>query len=309
MTYNPTDKHSLTVYKASAGSGKTYTLSIEYIKLLIIQPQCYRKILAVTFTNKATEEMKVRILSQLYGIWKLLPDSRNYIDRITKDLDISESIASKQAGIALHNIIHDYSYFRIETIDSFFQGVLNNLARELDLTANLRVELNDYQIEQYAVDKLIEELHKKDELLKWILSYVKENIEDNKNWNVIGKIKKFGENIFRDYYKANSSRLNEVLLDKEKLHRFIDSLKTIRLRMKNAMKEQCERFNSIMSSSGIEINDLAYGKSGACGYFIKLSESQFDGSILTKRVQSVIDSPDKWLKKGGKDKSLSLIHI
>lgn len=303
MTYNPTDKHSLTVYKASAGSGKTYTLSIEYIKLLIIQPQCYRKILAVTFTNKATEEMKIRILSQLYGIWKLLPDSRNYIDRITKDLDISESIASKQAGIALHNIIHDYSYFRIETIDSFFQGVLNNLARELDLTANLRVELNDYQIEQYAVDKLIEELHKKDELLKWILSYVKENIEDNKNWNVIGKIKKFGENIFRDYYKANSSRLNEVLQDKEKLHRFIDSLKTIRQRMKNAMKEQCERFNSIMSSSGIEINDLAYGKSGACGYFIKLSESQFDGSILTKRVQSVIDSPDKWLKKGGKDKS------
>lgn len=303
MTYNPTDKHSLTVYKASAGSGKTYTLSIEYIKLLIIQPQCYRKILAVTFTNKATEEMKIRILSQLYGIWKLLPDSRNYIDRITKDLDISESIASKQAGIALHNIIHDYSYFRIETIDSFFQGVLNNLARELDLTANLRVELNDYQIEQYAVDKLIEELHKKDELLKWILSYVKENIEDNKNWNVIGKIKKFGENIFRDYYKANSSRLNEVLQDKEKLHRFIYSLKTIRLRMKNVMKKQCEQFNSIMSSSGIEINDLAYGKSGACGYFIKLSESQFDGSILTKRVQSVIDSPDKWLKKGGKDKS------
>ena len=99
MTYNPTDKHSLTVYKASAGSGKTYTLSIEYIKLLIIQPQCYRKILAVTFTNKATEEMKVRILSQLYGIWKLLPDSRNYIDRITKDLDIrSQSLLNRLAS-------------------------------------------------------------------------------------------------------------------------------------------------------------------------------------------------------------------
>ena len=73
--------------------------------------------------------------------------------------------------------------------------------------------------------------------------------------------------------------------------------------MKNAMKEQCEQFNSIMSSSGIEINDLAYGKSGACGYFIKLSESQFDGSILTKRVQSVIDSPDKWLKKEARTKA------
>lgn len=121
MYNNSTDNHPLTVYKASAGSGKTYTLSIEYIKLLITQPQCYRKILAVTFTNKATEEMKIRILSQLYGIWKLLPDSRSYIDRVTKDLSVSEAFASKQAGIALHNIIHDYNYFRIETIDSFFK--------------------------------------------------------------------------------------------------------------------------------------------------------------------------------------------
>ena len=59
----------LTVYKASAGSGKTFTLAVEYIKLLVENPQQYRNILAVTFTNKATEEMKMRILSQLYGIW------------------------------------------------------------------------------------------------------------------------------------------------------------------------------------------------------------------------------------------------
>lgn len=64
----------LTVYKASAGSGKTFTLAVEYIKLLIEDPTCYRNILAVTFTNKATEEMKMRILSQLYGISKQLPE-------------------------------------------------------------------------------------------------------------------------------------------------------------------------------------------------------------------------------------------
>ncbi|MBF1555076.1 MAG: UvrD-helicase domain-containing protein, partial [Prevotella pleuritidis] len=68
-------QQQLTVYKASAGSGKTFTLATEYIKLLIANPQSYRSILAVTFTNKATEEMKMRILSQLYGIWKQLPDS------------------------------------------------------------------------------------------------------------------------------------------------------------------------------------------------------------------------------------------
>ena len=70
---------TLTVYKASAGSGKTFTLTTEYIKMLIADPTCYRSILAVTFTNKATEEMKARILSQLYGIWKQLPSSASYL--------------------------------------------------------------------------------------------------------------------------------------------------------------------------------------------------------------------------------------
>ncbi|MFQ7114301.1 UvrD-helicase domain-containing protein, partial [Hallella bergensis] len=69
----------LTVYKASAGSGKTFTLAVEYIKLLVQEPQNYRYILAVTFTNKATEEMKRRILGQLYGIANALPDSESYM--------------------------------------------------------------------------------------------------------------------------------------------------------------------------------------------------------------------------------------
>ena len=79
MVTNPTSPiRPLTVYKASAGSGKTFTLATEYIKLLVANPQNYHQILAVTFTNKATEEMKQRILSQLYGIWNELPDSQSY---------------------------------------------------------------------------------------------------------------------------------------------------------------------------------------------------------------------------------------
>ena len=128
----------LTVYKASAGSGKTFTLACEYIKLLIDNPYSFRSILAVTFTNKATEEMKLRILSQLYGIWKGLPESRDYLDIITRALGISQQQAAEKAGVALRHLIHHYNYFRVETIDSFFQSVLRNLARELDLTANLR---------------------------------------------------------------------------------------------------------------------------------------------------------------------------
>ena len=72
----------LTVYKASAGSGKTFTLAVEYIKLLVQNPNNFRNILAVTFTNKATEEMKMRIVSQMYGIWKGYGDSKSYIEKL-----------------------------------------------------------------------------------------------------------------------------------------------------------------------------------------------------------------------------------
>ena len=224
----PTEEKALTVYKASAGSGKTFTLSVEYIKLLIKNPMSFRSTLAVTFTNKATEEMKTRILSQLYGIWKQLPKSKDYIEKIKSELGVTEQFMSDRAKIALFNIVHNYSYFRIETIDSFFQSVLRNLARELDLTANLRIELNDRQIESIAVDEMIDELGEKDELLKWILGYIKENIDDDKNWNVIGYIKSFGENIFREFYKTKSKELNTLLHEKGFFEQYTKRIRTIR---------------------------------------------------------------------------------
>ena len=137
---------ALTVYKASAGSGKTFTLATEYIKLLINNPQCYRNILAVTFTNKATEEMKMRILSQLYGIANALGDSDDYLNDVCRTLTIDPKEARKRAATALNLLLHHYSNFKVETIDSFFQRVMRNLARELDLTANLKIELNDYEV-------------------------------------------------------------------------------------------------------------------------------------------------------------------
>ena len=133
----------LTVYKASAGSGKTFALAVQYIKLVVNNPQSYRNILAVTFTNKATEEMKTRILSQLYGIWKQLPDSDSYMQQVCSALDATPQFVSQRAGIALTLLLHNYHHFRVMTIDTFFQSVLRNLARELDLTANLRISLNE----------------------------------------------------------------------------------------------------------------------------------------------------------------------
>ena len=99
----------LLVYKASAGSGKTFTLAVEYIKHLIENPRAYRQILAVTFTNKATAEMKERIVQQLYGIWKGDRDSEAYLNRIREDLkeDMDTEELRTRAGMALQNMRHD----------------------------------------------------------------------------------------------------------------------------------------------------------------------------------------------------------
>ena len=287
----------LIVYKASAGSGKTFTLAAEYIKLVMRNPQAYRHILAVTFTNKAAEEMKMRILSQLYGIWHQLDSSKSYLEEVCKQSGVSPEFASQQAGIALNYLLHDYSHFRVGTIDSFFQTVLRNLARELDLTANMRIGLNDYQVEEQAVDELIEELSVNDFMLKWILKYIMESISNDRSWNIIGQIKQFGKTIFKDYYKAESEELNKVIDEPEFYESYINGLQKIRNEAKEQMKGIADSFFAALTEAGFNIDDLAYGKNGIAGMFQKMQNGVFDESIAGKRITDSIDAPEKWYKK------------
>jgi len=290
-------KKALTVYKASAGSGKTFRLTVEYIKLLVENPQAYRQILAVTFTNKATEEMKMRILSQLYGIWCHLDDSRSYAEKISGELGATEEFVSERAGEALHLLLHNYSYFRVETIDSFFQSVLRNLARELDLTANLRISLNDTQVEELAVDQLIENLTTTDEMLQWLLRYIMDSISDDRSWNVISQIKQFGRTIFRDYYKEESSRLHEVMGEKHFFDNYTKMLREQRDKAKEKMDALAHDFFDTLESEGIDVDDLSYGKSGVASVFFKILNGQYDESIISKRVADAVGQPEKWCKK------------
>ena len=102
-------KGHLKIYRASAGSGKTFTLALEYIKLLIADPKSYRRILAVTFTNKATAEMKERILGKLYGVANGLQSAADYTEKIKQQLPgYSDREIQEKAGEALDNILHDY---------------------------------------------------------------------------------------------------------------------------------------------------------------------------------------------------------
>ena len=287
----------LVVYKASAGSGKTFTLATEYIKLLVQNPQSYRTILAVTFTNKATEEMKMRIVSQLYGISHRLPDSANYMKQIVSKTGLSEAQVCQRADEALHLLLHNYNYFRVETIDTFFQSVLRNLARELDLTANLRIGLNDMQVEEQAVDRLIDNLTHTDVMLQWILKYIMENISDSQSWNIIGKVKQFGLTIFRDYYKEQSDTLKAKMSDEHFFAAYSKQMRDIRQEAAERMKAIGNEFFDVLSAEGLAIEDLANGRNGVAGFFLKLQAGIFDESIIGKRVADCADDASKWSSK------------
>ena len=287
----------LTVYKASAGSGKTFTLATEYIRLLVENPQCYRNILAVTFTNKATEEMKMRILSQLYGIWKQLPESNNYLKNIQEKTGLAPNVISERAGLALNNLTHNYNYFRVETIDTFFQSVLRNMARELDLTTNLRIGLNDYQVEELAVDQLIEDLTTTDVMLQWILKYIMENISDDKSWNVIAQIKKFGQNIFKDYYKEVSITLEQKMGEAGFFENYTTCLRDLRKAAEEYMKEIGESFFDTLEGEGLSVDDLSSKQRGIASFFNKLRKGTFDPSIITTTVANHLENIEKWCPK------------
>ena len=290
-------KRPLTVYKASAGSGKTFTLATEYIRLLVENPQSYRNILAVTFTNKATEEMKMRILSQLYGIWKELPESDNYLANIQERTGLEPRIIRERSGMALSNLTHNYNYFRVETIDTFFQSVLRNMARELDLTTNLRIGLNDYQVEELAVDQLIEDLTTTDVMLQWILKYIMENISDDKTWNVITQIKKFGQNIFKDYYKEVSTTLNQKMSEEGFFDNYTTRLRELRKAAEEHLMEIGESFFDTLESEGIAIDDLSNKQRGIASFFNKIRRGDFDPGIVNTTVTNHLVNPEKWCAK------------
>ncbi len=288
----------LTVYKASAGSGKTFTLAVEYIKLLIANPYGYGSVLAVTFTNKATEEMKTRILSQLYGISHALPDSQAYADIVMRDLQIGEQTMRRQAQLALSLLIHHYNFFRVQTIDTFFQSVLRNLARELDLTPNLRISLNDSQVEELAVDQLIESLDSASPILQWLKDYVMANISEDKSWNVIGAIKRFGRNIFNDIYKEHRQEMEQTFERPGFFKEFYDQLQKLKQNAADGIKLIGETFLETIHEQGLEITDFPNGMTGPAGYFQHLYNGNMAPKLATgTRVKAAMNDPHKWVKK------------
>ena len=301
---------SSTAYKASAGSGKTFTLSSEYIKLLIENPDSFKNILAVTFTNKATEEMKLRILSQLYGISKQLPDSKSYFDRLKAETKLPDNIIQQNANLALTKILHNYNYFQIQTIDTFFQSILRNLARELELTANLRVSLNNDTVVSIAVDQLVEELQENSKEIEMVMSYINSKIEDAKKWNIINELKEFGKNIFNDLYRNNEHEISNLLNDKKKFDSYKKKLKEIRKNALDTLNKYATDFQELLQQHHVDASSFSRGKTGVLGYFTKLNPQEYTSSkILNATAQEGLENSKKWLRSENQDASDPLFQL
>ncbi|WP_443963740.1 UvrD-helicase domain-containing protein [Prevotellamassilia timonensis] len=220
----------LLVYSASAGSGKTYTLALKYIAMAVATDRAsdFTNILAVTFTNMATAEMKNRILEQLDNLAQGGTD-KDFLENLIKETNISKDVLVRRAKGVLAAIMHDYDHFRVETIDSFFQTLLTNLAHELKLPRGFRVDLDDKAVVSQSVDRMLLGVGNEAnaDLTSMIISVLERHIDDDKGWNIAKELKRFAQsNLFRGEYMAHDEEIEEVTSDSKYMGRLHHALRS-----------------------------------------------------------------------------------
>ena len=296
-------KQGLGIYKSSAGSGKTYHLVKEYLTLLLADPYQYRHILAITFTNKATEEMKRRILGKLKAFSTLPADVlqndsmyqeisalyRKYIPKGSLELQI-------RARKALELILNDYSNFSVSTIESFFQRIVRAFTRELNIPLGYEVELSQNLVLDELLREMFSEIGHKPELTKLFKKFLTYNLQESRSWNLDWAIRKLGYQVFQE-------RFQQLTIRSPLLGNHIDQI----LSLSESLQESCKRFEAkivapakrgleIMKDLGLKMEDFKYGKGGVAGYFYRVVEKKdFDPK---KRARSAADDPRVWMKKG-----------
>lgn len=289
----------LVVYKASAGSGKTYRLALEYTKILARDPEAYDGILAVTFTNKAAGEMKQRILSHLYGIAAGLDESRQFFASVCNDTGIEAERVRRNCSMALQNILHNYGHFRVGTIDSFFQQVLRNLARELNLSANLRVELSDGDLEKAAVDKMVTDLRPGQDTLRWILEQMEQNMDDDKAWNVIPTLERFSRHLSDDGFKDHRVRLQQLFAEEGFFDRYSSTMYAIIKDFESGIARRIDEMERVAKECGVEFKEFSNG-ADFVSYFKKLRGGDCGDDVCGKRLCERYENQLSWVKKGKK---------
>jgi ATP-dependent helicase/nuclease subunit A len=285
----------LTIYKASAGSGKTFRLTLGYLELLFRDPMSYRHILAVTFTNKAASEMKSRILERLYTMSRLREgESSPDIDLLTAATGLSREEIIDRAGELLVRILNDYSRFSVGTIDRFFQGVIRAFTREIGLPAGFSLELDRDRILGEAVDRMFMELGDDRELLDWMLRMAESRIEASRGWNFRDEIVGLGKELFSESYQ-------EVMLNREqgpgreRLNAFVSGLSAFRESRRDEIRAIATDTVAKMNSAGWTKEDFHLKARGPAGFFEKAAAGgRYD---LTEGQKAAMTDLSKWISK------------
>ena len=263
------EREHLHVIKASAGSGKTHRLTGEYLRLLFSTPNAHKHILAVTFTNKATDEMKSRIIKELYNL--SASKKSGYLTQLCEDFHLPETVVREKATQILKTILHDYSAFAISTIDKFFQQTMRAFTREMGLAGGYNVEVDDTAFLPEVIDTMLSELGKPEnaELAEWVLAFMKDKIENNKGWSIKKDVQELATQIFNEKYKSLSPNDKDKIHDKKRLADYKQTLTQLVRDFENELKKIGEKAVNIMEKFGLRYDDFPYGKSSGCAFFVK----------------------------------------
>ena len=285
-----TEKIRAEILSASAGSGKTYRLAYKYVRDVIENPAAYRNIIAVTFTNKATEEMKSRIIGQLH----CLADNQKcaYLGDLCRDLKLDECEVRKRAVKAQTLILHNYSRFTILTIDTFFQRVLRAFIRELGLELDYALELDADALLGKSADILIKNIDEDPVLQKWLADFCQEQMDDDRSWDVRRELLRIGREIFKEQNKESLGRKSAKNELKRIMDAFIGRSEAAKESVRGLAKEALE----VMSSA--KVSHSAF-RASCSKYFEKFAEDPCWQPNAT--VLNCADSVDAWFRKDRRD--------
>ncbi len=265
---------SFKIYNASAGSGKTYTLTREYLKIALSSPKSFKKILAITFTNKAVNEMKNRILDNLFDFSRTTDIKKAtplFLD-VMGELKLSQETLQNRSRLTLKDILHNYAFFDVSTIDKFTHRLIRTFARDLKLPQNFEVVLDNDIVLSEAVDRLIAKAGNEKELTQVLIEFALEKIDDNKSWDIAFDLNKVGILLFNETHAHYIKNLENRTLDD-----FTALKKHIRSEIKSLEKKALSLAYDaleIINASGLEAHD--FPRETLPNHFKKISTSEFN---------------------------------
>ena len=290
---------SFTVYKSSAGSGKTYTLVKEYIILTLKKPSQFKHILAITFTNKAANEMKERVIQYLTELSaeKLNRDAtsvKHLLPELIKETAFSEEEIKIKAHQVLQSILHNYSDFAISTIDSFVHKIIRTFAHDLKIPLNFEVELDTDLLLTNAIDLLLQKAGTDEKLTKILVEYIENKTEDDKSWHIENDLHKFAQQLLKEDNLVHIEKIKSL-----SIQQFLD----IRIKL-NKLKAIFEKNISVIAQEAYEIiskNNIAIksfyqGEKGIGKYFQDLSIGKYNKISPNSYVIDTIEN-DRWYSK------------